>query len=330
MYDPQAVIVVGASAGGMEAFSRLASGLDPALPAAICLVVHITGAEPTAFAARLSRNGPFTAVFPGDGTRLQAGCIYLAPPDRHLVLADSTIRLLYGPRENWNRPAIDPLFRSAAVHYRIRTVGVLLSGLLDDGVDGLRAIQSCGGTTVVQDPSEAMYPDMPQNAVRRGCADHVVSLDAMPELLARLAVSPHGTEPPVPEELLREVAFVEQGAVAYRYGAPDWRETTLACPECGGPLWDKAGKGEMYGCTVGHRFGSDSLAALQDQGIEQALWQALRLLEERGQLQKRLADDESSRGRVTMAEKYRERSEESLSNAERLKQFLQHLRATTN
>lgn len=320
------VIVVGASAGGMEAFSRLASTLDPTLPAAICFVVHISGAEPTAFAKRLSRNGPFDAVFARDEAALQAGYIYLAPPDRHLVLSDGRLRLLFGPRENWNRPAIDPLFRSAAVHYRGRAVGVLLSGALDDGVEGLRDIQRCGGITVVQEPSEALFPDMPRNAIERGCVDHVVPLSSMSELLRRLSQSPVVAEPPIPEELLREVSFVEEGDVAFRYAEPDWQQTPLACPECGGPLWERIGESKSYGCTVGHRFGAQSLTAFQDQSIEQALWQALRLLEERGDLQNRLAIDEAGRGREKQAQIYRDRAVDSQVNAKRLKQLLQRIR----
>lgn len=320
------IIVVGASAGGMDAFTRLAAHLDPELPAAICFVIHTSGEPPTSFAATLTRNGPFTAVFPGDGESLQKGCIYLAQPDRHLVVSNGQVRLLHGPRENWNRPAIDPLFRSAAVHYRTRAVGLLLTGLLDDGTDGLQAIRRCGGRTVVQDPADAQFGDMPRHAVQKGYVDHIVPLAAMPELLMRLAQTPSSPDPPVPEELVREVSFTERGALAFEYPEFAWDQTALACPECGGPLWERKEGGGMFGCTVGHRFGPQSLMALQDQSIEQSLWTALRLLEERSTVQRRLAGEEARLGHAEQSRSYQNQAVESQVLAERLRDLLRRTR----
>jgi two-component system chemotaxis response regulator CheB len=319
------VIVVGASAGGIEAFLQLASGLDPALPAAICFVVHISRKAPSMFATNLSRKSPFRALFPQDGEPMARGHIYLAPPDRHMVISDGKLRLVHGPRENWTRPAIDPLFRSAAAYYRNRTIGVLLTGLLDDGSDGLRAIKRCGGVTVVQEPTDAAFPDMPQNAIYKGRPDHVTPLRYIPQLLRELATAPLAgshTAPEVPEELLREVRFLEQGAVAYPYPAQEWTGSGLACPECGGPLWQKREEGGSYGCTVGHRFGPQTLMAVQNDAIEQSLWVALRTLQERGKVQRQLADGELRRGNDGMALMYRNKALESEQHAARLKDLL--------
>lgn len=304
------VIVVGASAGGMEAFLQLASGLDPALPAAICFVLHISGQAPTMFAKNLSRKSPFPAVFAREGDLLNSGRIYLAPPDRHMVISYGKLRLIRSARENWTRPAIDPLFRSAAAHFGNRAIGVLLTGLLDDGTDGLRAIKRCGGATIVQDPAEASFPDMPQNALNRGSADYVSSLAEMPQLLRQLAEAPVSESSVVPEDLLKEVRFLEQGAVNFQYPEQGWEPTPIACPECAGPLWQRGDGVGPYGCSVGHRFGPFSLMAKQDESVEQSLWAALRLLQERSTVLRQLAEDETGRGHPQVAKTYRDKGAE--------------------
>lgn len=268
--------------------------LDPGLPAAICFVLHISREAPTMFAKNLTRQGPFPAVFASDGEPVQPGRIYLAPPDRHMVIWEEKLHLVRTPRENWTRPAIDPLFRSAAAYCGNRTIGILLSGMLDDGVDGLRAIKRCGGTTVVQDPGEASFPDMPRNAINRGNADYVTSLESMPRLLHELATAPVAENQAVPEDLLREVRFLEQGGVRFHYPEEEWIQSSLSCPDCGGPLWERAGGSGPYGCSVGHRFGQQTLMALQDEAIEHSLWAALRMFQERSQVQARLASEETA------------------------------------
>jgi two-component system, chemotaxis family, protein-glutamate methylesterase/glutaminase len=319
------VIVVGASAGGMEAFLNLVSGLDAAIPAAICLVLHISGAAPAMFAKNLSRKGPFPAVFASDGEAIENGRIFIAPPDRHMIISKGSLRLVRTPRENWTRPAIDPLFRSAAAYCGSRTIGVLLSGLLDDGADGLRAIKRCGGITVVQDPADAAFPDMPRNAIARGHADHVTPLASMPQLLRDLATAAVPADPGVPDDLMREVQFIEQGGVFFHYPEREWDQSRLACPDCGGPLWQRKDESGPYGCSVGHRFGVLSLMSVQDKSIEQSLWAALRIFQERSHVLTRMAETETKKGNLKVASVYRERASESEQHSERLKEFLQQI-----
>lgn len=323
MNGDEKIIVVGASAGGMEAFLHLVSGLDPGLPAAICFVLHISKEAPSVFARNVSRRGPFPAAFAGDGDQLKPGCIFLAPPDRHMVISEGRLRLVRSPRENWTRPAIDPLFRSAAAYGGNRTIGILLSGMLDDGTDGLGAIKRCGGTTVVQDPEEAAFPDMPRNAIKRGHVDHIAPLAGMPLLLKELASAPVAAAPAIPDDLLREVRFVEQGGVAFRYPEEQWAQVPLACPECGGPLWEKKDGSAGYGCTVGHRFGPLSLMAVQDDAIEQSLWAALRMFQEQSHVLRGMAASETARGNLQLAARYEQKSATARLHAERLQEFLQ-------
>jgi len=316
------LIVIGASAGGIDALFRLAAGLDPTLPAAISLVLHISPDAPRTFARTLSGKGPIPADFAHDGDQVEKGRIFIAPPDRHLVVSDGRYRLLRTPRENWTRPAIDPLFRSAAAYYSTRAIGVILSGTMDDGTSGFRAIKRCGGTTVAQDPAEAIFPDMPQNAISSGSTDHVVRMDAMPRLLWELASAPAPEQGAVPQEIMQEVTFLEQGGVAFDYKAGGWNETHMICPDCGGPLWSREDAG--YGCTIGHRFGPISLMAAQDVSVEQSLWSALRMMHERIHVLTSLADDALRRGAATLAADYRQKADELQRHERSLKDLLHH------
>jgi two-component system, chemotaxis family, protein-glutamate methylesterase/glutaminase len=188
------VIVVGASAGGVQALSRLAAGLPPDLPAAVAVVLHVPPSGHSVLHQILQRAGPLPCDAAQDGEALRAGHIYVGPPDRHLVLDDREVRLTRGPKENGHRPAIDPLFASAARTHGPRAIGVILSGTLDDGTAGLAAIKLAGGTTVVQDPEDALYPGMPSSAIERVAVDHVVALDELASLLSEL-VGDVGPEP---------------------------------------------------------------------------------------------------------------------------------------
>jgi two-component system, chemotaxis family, protein-glutamate methylesterase/glutaminase len=189
---PSAVVVIGASAGGVQALQELVSGLEPSLPAVWCAVLHVD-AHRSEMPALLSRAGRLPACHPGNGDLLEPGRIYLAPSDLHFTVEDGHAVLSRGPRENWARPAIDPLFRSAAAAFGANTIGVILTGKLNDGTAGLMAVKQAGGTAVVQDPREAEYPAMPRNALRYVSVDHCVPLAEMAPLLTRLVL--HGVAP---------------------------------------------------------------------------------------------------------------------------------------
>ena len=182
------LITVGASAGGVEALSTLVAGLPKDLAATLFVVLHTGAHGPSLMAEILNRAGPLPASYPQDGQAFERGQIYLAPPDRHLLLEASTMRVVRGPRENWPRPAIDPLFRSAALQHGTRVVGVVLSGYQSDGAVGLRTIKERGGITVVQDPGDASASEMPTNALRLVEPDHCLPLGEMAALLARLVI----------------------------------------------------------------------------------------------------------------------------------------------
>jgi two-component system chemotaxis response regulator CheB len=186
------LVVVGASAGGLEALRQLAAGLPADLPASVLVVLHIPPTGASVLPGILDRAGPLPATHAKDGSPLEHGRIYVAPPDFHLLVDDRTLRLEHGPAEHGHRPAVDPLFRSAARVYGERVVGVVLSGALDDGALGLAAVKAGGGVAVAQDPEDAMYPSMPRNAIDRGGADHVVVAADLAELVVRLVGAERG------------------------------------------------------------------------------------------------------------------------------------------
>ena len=197
--DGFAVIVIGASLGGVEALQRLASGLRRDVQASFLVVQH-TGRVASELPQLLSRSGPLSAVHAGQGQSIRPGWIYVAPPDHHLVIQAGRTRLTRGPRENWARPAIDPLFRSAARSHGRSVIGVILTGMLNDGSAGLRAVRAAGGIAVVQDPADAFCPDMPWSALRHAGADYRVPLAKIPELLGELADELIGTTQTTPSD----------------------------------------------------------------------------------------------------------------------------------
>jgi two-component system chemotaxis response regulator CheB len=184
---PHDIVVIGASAGGIEALRQLLRGIPPDFPAAVLVVVHLRPRGPSSLPSILSHSGSLPAAFASADEPIEPGRIYVAPPDHHMIVEDWRVQLWRGPKENLHRPAINTLFRSAAVSHRARVVGVILSGFLDDGSAGLWWIKRYGGVTVVQDPSEATFPEMAQNAIEYVEIDHVVRLCQMGKLLSDLA-----------------------------------------------------------------------------------------------------------------------------------------------
>jgi two-component system chemotaxis response regulator CheB len=205
------IVVVGASAGGVEALVGLVSKLPPDLPAVVLVVLHVPGRAPSALPRILRRAGGLVARHAHHEERMEKGRVYVAPPDRHMLVQDGRLHLSTGPRENGNRPAIDPLFRTAARAYGRRVVGVVLSGVLDDGTSGLAAVKEHGGLTVAQDPAEARYPDMPTHAAAAIAIDHVLTVPEIGELLARVATEalPERPQPPRPRVRTASAESVE-------------------------------------------------------------------------------------------------------------------------
>jgi two-component system chemotaxis response regulator CheB len=317
------IVVVGASAGGVEALADLAASLPGDLPAAVFVVLHLPATGTSALPEILGRHGPLPAGHVRDGEPIQPGQIYVAPPDHHVLLRTGHVHLSRGPRENGHRPAIDPLFRSAAREYATRVVGVVLSGALDDGTGGLLAIKSRGGIAVVQDPTDALYPGMPGNALQHVEVDHVLPAAAMGELLVRLiADSAEAPADPAPTGMRVEVEMEGFSLEAFEGDHPG-RPSGFSCPDCHGVLWAiRDGGLERYRCRVGHAWSPESLLTQQSEALEAALWIALRSLEERAALARRLAEPARRRGHRITATRFEEQASEAQQAARLVRDLL--------
>ena len=325
------IVVIGASAGGIQALTTLVAGLPRDFPASLLVVVHIPPYAVSRLPEILSRSGPLPATHAQHGEVLEPGRIYVAPPDRHLLVRTGWIELSRGPRENHARPAIDPLFRTAARAYGSRVIGIVLSGALYDGSMGLLAIKTRGGMAIVQDPQEAMVDSMPRRAIERVAAEHILQVaDIAAALtdLVRQPVTAQGGSSMVntidAEERLEAVIaedFVEQ--------ASDERteETTLfTCPDCGGVLWQGAeGPVLRFRCHVGHAFAPEVLLSQKSEELETALWSSLRLLKEKATLTQQLANRTRSSGNGTAATQAAERITDQAKLDERHAQMIQEL-----
>jgi two-component system chemotaxis response regulator CheB len=284
----RSIVVVGASAGGVEALSRMAASLPEDLRAALLVVLHLSSDGTSLLPSILSRQGPLPATHARSGERVQYGRIYVAPPNRHLMLHDGLVRLSLGARENGHRPAVDTLFRSAARAAGPAAIGVILSGALDDGTAGLAAIRTWGGVAVAQEPEDALYPAMPKSVIEQVGVDHVVPAAEMGELLSALSKEPlEGDPPPVPDGML-----VEEDEI-FRFR---WR--------------------------VGHEWSPEGLLAQHNDGIEGALWIALRSLEERGALSRRLARSAEQRNHQITASRFHQQAAEAEHGAAQVRAVL--------
>jgi two-component system chemotaxis response regulator CheB len=274
----------------VEALTRMAAKLPPDLPYPLLVVLHLPPNAPSVLAGILSRSGPLPAVPAVNGAALQPGHIHVCIPDHHLLIDDHRMMLSQGPTENQYRPAINALFRSVAVAFGPNAIGVLLSGVLDDGVLGLATIRARGGTTIVQRPDDASYPTMPLNAICAGIVDHQSAAADLGALLQRLAdrqVDDRHTEPDFRTELENRIAM------GGRFDVPVKGETLgppsgYTCPDCNGSLMTVT-EGS-YRCHVGHAWTGESLLTARDDEVEAAIWVALRSLQEKVNLSRRLAD----------------------------------------
>jgi two-component system chemotaxis response regulator CheB len=285
------VVAIGASAGGVEALSALAAGLSPDVPYAYLVVLHLPAGGRSTLAHIIDRNGPLPAVTGEHRAVLQPGRIYVASPDRHLLVADHRVVLSEGPTENGHRPAINALFRSVALNFGPRAIGVLLSGVLDDGVLGLAAIRSRGGATIGQSPVDALFPAMPINARDAGVLDReatAADIGAVLEELPHLEMEKPNIEPDDGMDLENRIAMTSRFATGFNtedLGLP----SGYTCPDCNGSL---ASVGDdNFRCHVGHAWTPHALLAARDDEAEGALWVALRSLQEKAKLANQLADN---------------------------------------
>ena len=305
------ILAIGASAGGVEALAFLAKNFPRDFPAAIVVTIHLSSEGRSILDEILSRAGSLPAAFAQRHDSLRKGHIYIAPVDRHLMLEGDTILLGHGPRENNVRPAIDPMMRSAAACCGPRMIAVVLTGTLGDGASGLWAADQCGGITVVQDPSDAAFPDMPTNALNRVRPDHVVRLDAMPKLLANLVSQPAGIPMPIPESVGFEVEIAKGRQSSTDDMDRIGKRSALACPDCHGVLWEvDEGKLVRYRCHVGHTYTADRKSLALDENLRRALGSALRALEERRSLARKLKKQAEQSDQARLAASWARREEE--------------------
>jgi two-component system, chemotaxis family, protein-glutamate methylesterase/glutaminase len=311
---PEAVVVVGASAGGVEALRTLMSGLPAGFDGAVLVVLHIPRGSPSALANILARSGPLPARHAVNGESLEAGRVYVAPADHHLLVLDGRIRLSRGPSENGHRPAIDPLFRSAARTWGARTVAVVLSGTGDDGTYGAAAVAARGGHVLVQHPDDALYRRMPGSVIDQVDVDQVLNAGelgpAVAELVKALAESPDSAAPAVPPSeppdqrpVALETAMAKMEELTTE--EPPTGPSDLACPSCHGALFELPGQpGPRFRFRVGHTWSPNSLLDEQPDAFESALWAALRSLEEKASLSRRMATSARVRGTTHVADRY--------------------------
>ncbi len=267
--------------------------------------------------------GVLSVEIAADRQEIERSHVYVAPPDYHLLIDRSYMYINHGPRENMTRPAVDPLFRSAAVVHGPHVIGVILSGTLDDGAAGLLAIKCCGGLAVVQDPEDALYSDMPRSAMDVVDVDACTALGELPALLTRLAQEPPGPPMAPPAGLLAEVEMsrVESGNIGRlnEIGVL----VPLTCAECGGPLWQiNDDKMTRFRCRVGHAYTAKTLATEISDEVERSLWVAVQMMDERTRTLERLAATEQEKDRRRSSASFHDKAAENREHAERLRQLL--------
>ena len=321
------IIVVGTSAGGVEALTYLVKHLPPDLNAAVIIVLHVSSHSTSVLPKILSRAGNLPVSHAQDGEAIVHGWIYVAPPDYHLLVEQGYLRLTRGAKENRCRPAIDPLFRSAARTYGQRAIAVLLTGMLDDGTAGIMAVKMRGGVAIVQNPDDALYPNMPRNAIDNvEDIDHIAPLSDIPSILVALVNTPMKVQPensvPSKMEFETEIAQLSLEAVENEGDRPG-KPSTFGCPDCGGILWElEEGNLLRFRCRTGHAYSVETLLATQSDKVEDALWIALRALEEKASLSHRIALRMETRNQTLAAERFKEEAQSAWQRSAIIREVL--------
>lgn len=316
------IVVIGCSAGGVEALPRVLHPLPVDLPVAVFIVQHMAPTKTPYLVDILSRATQIPVGWAEQGDRIQRGRIYVAPPDVHLIFTNEHLTLTRGARENHARPSIDKLFRSAAAVHGSRTIGVLLTGMLDDGVAGLRAIRETGGFVIIQDPDDAAFPELPSRALQALAPDRMLPLDRIASTILA-AAQERVPALRVPEGISLEAALDRKGnatpAELERLGP----QSAIACPECQGPMW-QLGEDESrrYRCYLGHVVTAREVLVQGTVAVEAALWSAVRALNERAMTLETLARDSERSGNLQAAETYTQRAQESRTQADLARQFM--------
>jgi len=306
------IVVIGASAGGVEALNEIVGHISPDVNAAIFVVIHVSPDSTGLLPNILNRRSHLPAIQARDGLSIRRGTIYVAPPDRHLIFEDGEMRVVLGPKHNRHRPAIDLLFRTAARNFGERVVGVILTGFLADGSSGLLAIKNAGGITVVQDPDDAQVASMPRSALLQVQPDYCVPAREIGDLISRLVEMEGGP-----------MVAAHKGNGGLSKAEKKNTQTSFTCPDCHGTIWEVNENGEVrFECRVGHAYSPEAMREAADDDVERSLWIALRALEETAALDQRLADLSAHRKRESAHSFYREKAHERKRHAIVLRDFL--------
>lgn len=318
------VVALGASAGGLQAVRDLVAGLGDDFPAAVLVVIHTSPEVPCRRAELLARHTNLRARMAREGDALAAGHVYVAAPDHHLLVEGGRLLVRRGPIENNVRPAVDPLFRSAAASFGPRAIGVVLSGFeSQDGVSGLKAIKRCGGFSIVQDPDDAEFDGMPDQAIALDSPDRVLRIAEMPAVVRRRIAEPKPPMPEVPPEIVLEVRIAAHDQGVVTPPAPLGQPSLLTCPECGGALREiEDGTTVRYRCHVGHAYSAGDLSSSQLSEVDRALAAALRAINERIALLQRLVQQAHRSNRTYAVRSWEERITEYEGHASAIRKLL--------
>ncbi|OWV92658.1 glutamate methylesterase [Rhizobium sp. R72] len=320
------VIAIGGSMGAVTAVRQLLADFPAAFAPTIFIATHVGAHGNNLLADIFAKRAPIPVTTAIDSEVVQKGHAYVAPADRHLLVVDGVIRLGRGPRENLARPAIDPLFRSVGATYGPRAIGLVLTGLLNDGAAGLADLKRCGGVTVVQNPADAEASDMPLGALAATEVDFRAPLADLPDLLVQLAGEEIGEPLLIPDDIKLEIDIALGGKTRAATIAQIADCVPLSCPSCGGVLSQiKAPSPLRFRCQIGHAFSSEVLASRADGSVVAALRIALRVIEERVTLSEKMADDARRRGRTAAAAISEGRADEGRRFAQVLRQALLEL-----
>jgi two-component system, chemotaxis family, protein-glutamate methylesterase/glutaminase len=318
------LICIGASAGGISAISDLISQLPGELNAAVFVVLHLSrSAMGEILVQRLRRKSNLPISLAADNETINPGHIYVAPPNVHTIIKEGKIALGFGPPENRFRPSIDVLFRSAGTAYGPRTTGIVMSGFLNDGAIGMWNIKQCGGNSIVQDPNEAEYPDMPNSVLETMDVDHCVPINKMGEIIISITGQTKFRDVKPPAYLVTEAKLSEKAATGIENVKEVGERTEYGCPDCGGSIYlVKHGKVKHYRCHVGHSYSENALLLRQAENTENSLWVAMRMMEERKILLKKTAKENLDRGMGKLSEQYAENAENLDEHILKLKELL--------
>ncbi|RYX88507.1 chemotaxis protein CheB, partial [bacterium] len=314
-----------ASTGGIETLLRILSGLPEDLPASIFIVQHISPHSKGYLAKIFDNACSLKVVEAVDNQPIEKGYVYVAPPDKHLLVKKDVIKVIRGPKENRTRPAIDPLFRSAAASYTTQVIGVILTGALNDGTAGLLAVKECGGITLVQSPSDAICPSMPQSALDNVDVDYCLNSSEIANKLVSIVYEESNKEKVVPENIKIEAGIAEAAIsdphIQDKIGTP----SLFSCPECGGRLWEirnQPNKFLRFRCHIGHAYTATSMLSETTEVVDNALSLALRTLEDRVNLLNQMAEDAVILGQDSIANIYRKQANTSSKHAQVINNLL--------